>query len=739
MNLIRFITIGLIASSVSLADEQDKHFSIPAEVVDMYDDFEDLKNRLPKGYPTESNRFWNSYGNLEVDMRNQRLGHYISQPGNLGRYFKLWMTGYPRESCRIKLHDVKSDEKLVLKFRNDPADHKWDEFKWKIPRSWQNRMVIVHIEDIWNEDHGWFGFTFSDPSFKSIEWQAFFRDLGSLVSVFLQFCLILLPGLGLLLSLKANHFHDDGFEIPLLIAISFCVCYLGFYVYLLNSHIGKIYSLVIFLSSLFGIYRYQSALAKLIKNPKFWLPLVVGLLVSVLIWSSGLLETMGQNTYNISKYRFWGIITPDSRIPHVFAHNVYFDLFYSPMIIDWLSSDRPPLQTSIYLLQRPFLTSQFLQYHTLGVILQSFIFIGATYMIQRIIRSKLLFVGGLSMIIFCGLTLQNGFYVWPKLLAGAMLFFLFALVFGFNSKSLSKTQETTRWILVGTFAVFSMLAHGASFFPLLGMIVVFLCYKKYPLWKYWILAGATFAVIYTPWLAYQKLYDPPGNRLIKWHIGGVVPIDDRGSLETIIDSYSSLTFQKWFEYKWSNFTRLFKHIDKFPELFTPKFLADGFRALKEYSFDSFIYTNGPLGILTLLFLILLFKKETRRSVLTQFFLTYVLAIIFWIFLMFIPSNTFPHHGSYFLNYACILLGCLTLGYLSKMLMIALSILNAIGFYLIWNLPQLITSFGSTVYQSVDYSPLMLVINHSALIILGLLFVKLAMSENEEKSIETSPF
>ena len=40
-----------------------------------------------------------------------------------------------------------------------------------------------------------------------------------------------------------------------------------------------------------------------------------------------------------------------------------------------------------------------------------------------------------------------------------------------------------------------------------------------------------------PWSAYQKYGDPPGNRLIKWTLAGVVEIDDRGTGETIVDAY----------------------------------------------------------------------------------------------------------------------------------------------------------------------------------------------------------
>ena len=54
------------------------------------------------------------------------------------------------------------------------------------------------------------------------------------------------------------------------------------------------------------------------------------------------------------------------------------------------------------------------------------------------------------------------------------------------------------------------------------------------------------------WSAYQKYDDPPGNRLIKWHLAGVTEIDDRGSLETIVDSYREAGLAGTLENKWNN-------------------------------------------------------------------------------------------------------------------------------------------------------------------------------------------
>ena len=47
------------------------------------------------------------------------------------------------------------------------------------------------------------------------------------------------------------------------------------------------------------------------------------------------------------------------------------------------------------------------------------------------------------------------------------------------------------------------------------------------------LAGGLLAlVLYAPWLAYQRLYDPPGDRLLKWHLAGVTEVEVTMTAET---------------------------------------------------------------------------------------------------------------------------------------------------------------------------------------------------------------
>jgi hypothetical protein len=72
---------------------------------------------------------------------------------------------------------------------------------------------------------------------------------------------------------------------------------------------------------------------------------------------------------------------------------------------------------------------------------------------------------------------------------------------------------------------------------LLALGVMGLFWRPWPSVPALAAAALTFVMLAAPWTAYQKLYDPPGDRLVKWHLGGVDALDKRGTLQTIVDQY----------------------------------------------------------------------------------------------------------------------------------------------------------------------------------------------------------
>jgi hypothetical protein len=81
-----------------------------------------------------------------------------------------------------------------------------------------------------------------------------------------------------------------------------------------------------------------------------------------------------------------------------------------------------------------------------------------------------------------------------------------------------------------------MLAHGSSIFGVVPL-AIFAVFRGLPSWRWLGLLVLAGALTYVPWIAYQHYADPPGNRLIKWQLGGDTEVDRRGTLETIVDGY----------------------------------------------------------------------------------------------------------------------------------------------------------------------------------------------------------
>jgi hypothetical protein len=235
--------------------------------------------------------------------------------------------------------------------------------------------------------------------------------------------------------------------------------------------------------------------------------------------------------------RFYGPLPSDSDLPRFFSEWFYVhgsagDPIYPP---DWLASDRPPLQIGFVLAQRPLaIDLPALNYQVLGVILQQLWIVGlwAVLVAARVNR----LTRGLTMIavLLSALVLVNGFYVWPKLLPAAMLLGAAAMII----TPLWEELRTNRWAaaLIGVLLALAMMGHGSSVFGVIPLALV-AAVRGLPSWRWIGVAALVMVVVMAPWSAYQKYGQPPGDRLLKWSLAGVPEIDDRGTLETIVDSY----------------------------------------------------------------------------------------------------------------------------------------------------------------------------------------------------------
>ena len=298
-------------------------------------------------------------------------------------------------------------------------------------------------------------------------------------------------------------------------------------------------------------------------------------------------------------------LTGDNFLPQVFGDNI---LAGAPRatVWDWQTSARPPLQTGVALMQDPVVHGfggHVLGYEMITVLLQV-LWVPALWAVLRALKlSAYRLVAVLTMCVFTGFFFFNSVFVWPKLVAGAMV--LTALVLMFFER---RTWWT--WALAGLAAGAGMLAHAGVAFTLIPMGVLLLTRRYRPQWKHLGMTAVTGVLTLIPWEAYQKFYDPPGDQLLKYHFAGVwEPHDGHTPLQPlsklVVDAYTKVPFTHILDNKWINVASYFGYPG------TGLHLAGGgglgiFRA-EEFSFVIF-----GLGLFDLALLMLLVPAVRRR-------------------------------------------------------------------------------------------------------------------------------
>jgi hypothetical protein len=366
----------------------------------------------------------------------------------------------------------------------------------------------------------------------------------------------------------------------------------------------------------------------------------------------------------VAARRWTHALPPDNTIPLQFARamgkgrlpvgqpSAYFG--------DWLSSDRPPLQTAMFLVTPGHLIWRNSEpaYQAAAVSFQLLALVAAWALARSIGASRGIALAAEVAVFFTPLGLVNGAYVWPKLLAAA--FVLLAAAIHFSPTYCEIKRRTWCGPLVGSLACLAMLAHGASAFALIGVGVATLMLRRLGSARY--LAGAlvAFAVIFSPWAAYQRFVDPPGNRLLKWHLAGVVPVDSRGFWQTIEDSYASKTWNQLIADREANFGTV---IDPGWPAIAGSFEAArdaasvniraasaALKPVRVTQFFHFIPGTGPLGFALYLLPVGLLDQRTRAIA-----LTIILSLAAWMLLMFLPASTVIHQGSLFPEIALVII------------------------------------------------------------------------------------
>lgn len=202
----------------------------------------------------------------------------------------------------------------------------------------------------------------------------------------------------------------------------------------------------------------------------------------------------------------------------------------------------------------------------------------------------------------------------------------------------------------GLSAALAMLGHGATSFVLVAMVLTALALHRFGKLNYLFAGALAFSLLYAPWIAYQKYYDPPGNRLTKWHLLGAIDLGSRTLGEAAKDQLASTSMWTWIDGRSQNFDRLF--LDTSEVLHKTSLAAKAFAIgepdagqnilaeVRTSQFFSMVPGLGLIGLFMYLTPLGLISKESRPLA-----ALFIMSVSTWVLLMFMPGSTINHQGS----------------------------------------------------------------------------------------------
>lgn len=408
---------------------------------------------------------------------------------------------------------------------------------------------------------------------------------------------------------------------------------------------------------------------------RYWrqvLPLAVLVVAILLLYVSTLyLWSTDQPIFTLAGTRFSHLLPVDNVIPSIFSERLLTQQGTHAMVDDWNGSDRPPLQSGLILLAASIATG--------ASVVAQLLWVPAVFAFLRSLgvprRATVIAVLAAAV---TGTSMLNTLYTWPKMMSAALV--LTSCVFLIDASRRPASFGRGLVLAMVTFA-FAMLAHGAAGFTLpLVLALGLLAYRGQSLARRirWSVIGLGAALaVYAPWIGYQRLADPPGDRLVKWHLAGVIAPDGRSFLEALIDSYRSIDLESWLAGRLANLQAVF---DPNP-LAGAGSLADR-RAAEFFTTSTAIGLAYPLGILVLVFVVASVVRNGRLRIRDRpaalMLGAAVACVTFWCVVMFLPASTVVHQGSQVWVFLLILFPVTWLAVRSRRLAIFAVVVQAIA-------------------------------------------------------------
>ncbi|HEY6989185.1 MAG TPA: hypothetical protein VH369_12410 [Bryobacteraceae bacterium] len=497
------------------------------------------------GVPPSGIHTWGFY----CGDREHSVGALFTSPFRAPGVLQLFLAGYPSNTrISLQIERLSDGSRFLIRPSHEPHEH-WELNEFSLPRSWRGSLVRLVADDESTGPGGWAAF--SEP--VNITEADFESTVILLLSTIVHFILLILPGFALCAWCVYKGARDVVTAGLLLLAGEGLSGYLAFWFYFIHPRLGYVCDLLLPLAAILYLLSVARKLNSSAKSViKLLLPsIALTASVALLVLSTGFLYGGLQEALHTATVRFSHPLPADNTLPYLFAKGLRNGYVLRPLFIDWLTSDRPPLQSGMVLSQAPFGHPGQIGYTVISVIAQCLWIPGLWLLLGALRAGRKSTVLVLVTCLFSGFVFINSFFVWPKLLAAAFTLGFFAVLFGEES-GLGPFERTLRLVAGGALLALGLLSHGGTAFAIIGAAFAFVALRRrLPLTSLALIVGVS-ASIYLPWFLYQKFVDPPGDRLLKMHLAGFSPVDKRSFPEILVSAYRELTVHEVIAHKLSN-------------------------------------------------------------------------------------------------------------------------------------------------------------------------------------------
>lgn len=554
------------------------------------------------------------------------------------RYLHLSYTGYPRTAGeKITLRSASGGE-LQLELPN--AGELWRSQIIAVPKRLAGPGYWVVADDNSAGGFGWLGLGNVYQSFVPFDLQRAAR---------IALILLILHVIAVFGLAAAQSTRSLPAAVICSTAFTGLAGYSAFWAFFLKPEIGYAFCGAAWMAFISYVAKTKPSTRNLVRANAF--VSLITLYTLLVLWvafypfADVLTEAAGE--------RFFTLRT-DNILPLLLADQICAGHLLHPMAGDWLASDRPPLQAGLYLL---FGVSDHTYYQVLSSWLEASSLLSIAALLQRnseaAFRCGIYFSLGVS-----ALYIQTSAFVWPKLLAASFTTLLYCLVLENVASELRPRAKAT---IAGLVASLSLLAHGGALFALPGIGVLALLRKQRPSIKNLAVAATALIIPLVPWFLFQKFVDPPGDRLLKWHLAGLMARDETITFAGALrQAYSNLSFSQWFGAKLHGLWLVFSGFCTFPidllqtlvGLWSPSQLR---ASIQDHSFSGSSYILWFFTIaLAVPVAVFVNRRTLPPAVARRLLLASFISFLVWIVVLFNENGALIHQGGYFNNIALII-------------------------------------------------------------------------------------